>query len=157
MQVHEAFVEELENIPRWQFREGKLQKTREGDRDVFSQKRIDVKLSVDLVRHAAAGHIQHALVVAGDSDFIPAIMAAKEEGVTITLCCGKDRSTHRDLVKMVDEVRYIDWKKVPKASKPASADSQSSNDKQRSQSQPQTTKKKSSTRKRTTKKAATKN
>ena len=109
MEKHLKFVEELEALPRWQFRKGKLEKRREGDRDVFSQKRVDVKLSVDLVQHAAAGHIQHAIILAGDSDFIPAVTAAMEEGVAITLCAHNDRSAHRDLVKLVDEVRWIDW------------------------------------------------
>ena len=115
MGVHEKFVERVESIDRWQFREGKLEKRREGDRDVYSQKRVDVMLSVDLVRHAAAGHVQHALIIAGDSDFIPAVMAAKEEGVTITLWCAKDKSAHRDLVRLADEVRYFDLKKLPRA------------------------------------------
>jgi len=109
MTNHLTFVENLEAIPRWQFRSGKLEKRREGDREVYAQKRVDVKLSVDLVRHAAAGHIQHAIIVAGDSDFIPAVKAAQEEGVTVTLCVHNDKSAHRDLIKLVDEVRWIDW------------------------------------------------
>ncbi len=145
---HQKFVEELEALPRWQFREGKLEKRREGDRDVFAQKRVDVKLSVDLVQHAAAGHIQHAILLAGDSDFIPAVKAAMEEGVTITLCAHNDRSAHRDLVKLVDEVRWIDW------SSPSEQKSSSGGGHKR------TTKKKVSSsgseNARTTKKAATK-
>jgi uncharacterized LabA/DUF88 family protein len=113
MTAHEKFVEEIESIDRWKIRLGKLEKRRDGDRDVFSQKRVDVMLSVDMVRHAAAGHIQHAVIVAGDSDFIPAVNAAQEHGATITLVCSPDRSAHKDLIKLADEVMYFDWKKFP--------------------------------------------
>ena len=113
MTAHEKFVEEIESIDRWKIRLGKLEKRRDGDRDVFSQKRVDVMLSVDMVRHAAAGHIQHAVIVAGDSDFIPAVSAAQEHGATITLVCSPDRSAHKDLIKLADEVMYFDWKKFP--------------------------------------------
>lgn len=113
MAAHEKFVEDIESIERWKVRLGKLEKRRDGDSFVFAQKRVDVMLSVDMVRHAAAGHIQHAVLIAGDSDFIPAVNAAQEHGVTITLVCSQDRSAHRDLLKLADEVLYFDWKKIP--------------------------------------------
>jgi uncharacterized LabA/DUF88 family protein len=114
MANHQRFENEIEGLSRWEFRLGKLEKRRDGDREFYEQKRVDVLMSVDLVRHTAAGHIQHAILVAGDSDFIPAVKAAKESGGTITLWCGDDKSAHRDLLKLVDEVQYIDWRKIPK-------------------------------------------
>ncbi len=115
MAVHERFVAELQqNCDRWQVRLGKLEKRRDGEREVFAQKRVDVQLSVDLVHHASAGHIQHAVLCAGDSDFIPAIIAAKSSGATFTLWCGRDRSVHKDLIINADEVHYFDWRHVPK-------------------------------------------
>ena len=114
MAAHERFMAEMqEGCDRWQVRLGKLERRREGDKEVFAQKRVDVQLSVDLVQHTAAGHIQHAVLVAGDSDFIPAIVAAKESGTTLTLWCDRDRSVHRDLLKLADEVHYIRWKDFP--------------------------------------------
>ena len=80
MSVHEEFVSEIESLDRWSMRLGKLQKRWDGKKEYFEQKRVDVLLSVDLVRHAAAGHIQHAVLIAGDSDFVPAVEAAKEHG-----------------------------------------------------------------------------
>ena len=109
-----SLLSKLKAIDRWQFRVGKLEKRREGDKDVFSQKRVDVLLSVDLVRHCAAGHIQHAVLVAGDSDFIPAVKAAKESGTTLTLWCADDRSPHKDLVKESDEVQIFKWRHFPR-------------------------------------------
>ena len=114
MATHERFMAEMqEGCDRWQVRLGKLERRREGDKEVFAQKRVDVQLSVDLVQHSAAGHIQHAVLVAGDSDFIPAIVAAKESGTTLTLWCDRDRSVHRDLLKLADEVHYIRWRDFP--------------------------------------------
>ena len=78
MAAHHTFVEEIESLNRWQVRLGKLEKRWDGQKEYFEQKRVDVLLSVDLVRHSAAGHIQHAILLAGDSDFIPAVQAAKE-------------------------------------------------------------------------------
>lgn len=113
MDAHEAFVKEIEDLDRWQVRLGKLQKRRDGNKEYYEQKRVDVLLSVDLVRHAAAGHIQHAVLVAGDSDFIPAIAAAKESGVTLTLWCGASNTVHSDLMVLADEVHQFDWQKFP--------------------------------------------
>ncbi len=113
MEVHEAFVSELQSLGRWAVRLGKLQKRWEGQREVYEQKRVDVLLSVDMVRHAAAGHVQHAVLVAGDSDFVPAVAAAKEHGVTVSLWCGQAKTVHKDLIALADEVYAFDWKTFP--------------------------------------------
>ncbi len=122
MEVHEAFVAELQSLGRWAVRLGKLQKRWEGQREVYEQKRVDVLLSVDMVRHAAAGHVQHAVLVAGDSDFVPAVAAAKEHGVTVSLWCGQAKTVHKDLIALADEVYAFDWKTFPLIRKNASPD-----------------------------------
>ena len=114
MESHTKFVHEIESLGRWAMRLGKLQKRWEGQREVYEQKRVDVLLSVDLVRHAAAGHIQHAILLAGDSDFVPAVEAAKEHGVTLTLWCGHASTVNRDLVALADEVYLLDWADFPR-------------------------------------------
>ena len=65
------------------------------------QKRGDSLLSVDLTMPAAKRLIQEAALVAGDSDFIPAIEAAKSEGVLNRLFHGQ--SVHSDLWTAADE------------------------------------------------------
>lgn len=107
------FMAPIESIPRWEVRLGKLEKRWKDNRDVFEQKRVDVLLSVDLVRHAAAGHLQHAVLVAGDSDFIPAVEAAKKSGVTMSLWCGERNTVHDDLIVLADEVHLLDTKTLP--------------------------------------------
>jgi uncharacterized LabA/DUF88 family protein len=121
MEVHKTFVENLLSLGRWAIRLGKLQKRWEGQREYYEQKRVDVLLSVDLVRHAAAGHIQHAVLVAGDSDFVPAVEAAKEHGVTVSLWCGHANTVHRDLISLADEVYTFEWADFPRLNEEPSA------------------------------------
>ncbi|HSA15360.1 MAG TPA: NYN domain-containing protein [Spirochaetota bacterium] len=113
MEEHDAFMDEITSLPRWGVRLGKLHRRRDGNREYFEQKRVDVLLSVDMVRHSAAGHIQHVIVVAGDSDFIPAIEATKESGATVSLWYGDENTIHRDLLALADITHKIDWKKFP--------------------------------------------
>jgi uncharacterized LabA/DUF88 family protein len=81
-------------------KEGKLAK-RGTD---FEQKGIDTLLSIDLVNLSATGKISEAVLIAGDSDFIPAIKVAKDHGVNIFLYHDKDRNEyHQALWQICDE------------------------------------------------------
>jgi uncharacterized LabA/DUF88 family protein len=66
----------------------------------FLQKGIDTWLAIDLTRLSATGKIEHAILLAGDGDFVPPILAAKEEGVKIWLFHGQNFS--RALFTAVD-------------------------------------------------------
>ena len=94
--------------PRFKVRLGKLE-YRGNNPDGsprFEQKRVDILLSLDLVQHAIKGHIGRAALLAGDSDFIPAVSAAQSEGVVISLFHGE--SVHTELLQEVDERLRID-------------------------------------------------
>ncbi|HNX57478.1 MAG TPA: NYN domain-containing protein [Spirochaetota bacterium] len=117
MVEHDQFMEDLSKIDRFSVRLGKLQKRREGYKEYFEQKRVDVLLSVDMVRHAAAGHIQHAIVVAGDSDFIPAIDAVKESGATVSLWFGDSNTIHKDLLALADITNVLEPRKFSSVKK----------------------------------------
>ncbi|MDA3900365.1 MAG: NYN domain-containing protein [Spirochaetes bacterium] len=114
MEEHDIFMEEIDKLERWSVRLGKLRRRWDGHKELFEQKRVDVLLSVDMVRHSAAGHIQHAIVVAGDSDFIPAVEATKESGATVTLWYGDENTVHKDLVSLADCVNQMNIKKIPR-------------------------------------------
>jgi len=131
MENHKQFVAEIERLSRWQMRLGKLEKRWDGQKDYFEQKRVDVLLSCDMVRHAAAGHIQHAVLVAGDSDFIPAVQAAKESGVTISLWRGPMNTVHKDLIALADEVNALDFSKLRGRSASSQQSNQQANQQQR--------------------------
>jgi len=66
----------------------------------FLQKGIDTELSIDLTRLSATGRIGHAILIAGDGDFVPPIRAAKQYGVKIWLFHGQ--SCSRALIKEAD-------------------------------------------------------
>ena len=102
------YYHRINTLPRFSFRLGILEirgRNRDGS-PRFQQKRVDVLLTVDLVQHATKGHINRAIIIAGDSDFVPAITVAKNEGVIVTLYHGQ--SCHDDLRQAADESFRID-------------------------------------------------
>ena len=102
------FLTALELLPRYEVRLGRLE-FRGNNADGtprFEQKQVDILLGVDLVQLAAKGQIRQAALLAGDSDFIPAVVAAKMEGVLVRLYHGN--SCHFDLRRTADERVKID-------------------------------------------------
>ena len=94
----ERFHRKLRTLPRIEVRLGKLGYTG-GD---YVQKRVDILLAVDLVRMSWDKQIEKAILVAGDSDFIPAIDAAKDAGVIVQLHYSQN-SIHHELLEEVDD------------------------------------------------------
>ena len=104
----QGFHSALAKNPRFQVRLGRLEfrgRNAAGE-PLFEQKRVDILMGVDLALLAAKHQITDAAVLAGDSDFLPAIEAAKPEGVVVHLFHGM--SPHRDLVSTCDERTRID-------------------------------------------------
>jgi uncharacterized LabA/DUF88 family protein len=99
----QGFFAALERNPRFQVRQGRLEfRGREASgKPIFEQKRVDILMGVDLALLAAKHQITDAGIIAGDSDFLPAIEAAKGEGVVVHLFHGS--YPHRDLVAACDE------------------------------------------------------
>ena len=68
-------------------------------------------LGVDMALLAAKGKITNVAIFTGDSDFIPAIEAAKREGVLVTLWHGSltsdDTKPSRELFEIADERREL--------------------------------------------------
>ncbi|MBO9903582.1 NYN domain-containing protein [Xanthomonas phaseoli pv. dieffenbachiae] len=84
----EKFFNALSRLPRFQVRQGKLERRGTAPNFVFQQKRVDILLGVDMVELAATRQIQKAILIAGDSDFVPAIEAVKRHGVLTVLWHG---------------------------------------------------------------------
>lgn len=99
----QSFFVALDRLPRFQVRLGRLapRGSDANGKPVFQQKRVDIMLGVDLALLAGKNQITHAVLLAGDSDFIPAVEAAKSEGVLVRLYHG--RNCHKDLWDCVDE------------------------------------------------------
>jgi uncharacterized LabA/DUF88 family protein len=96
----DSFVSTLKRLPRFQFRQGKLQKIQ----GLFRQKRVDIWMAVDLVRMASQNQIEKAILITGDSDLVPAIEAARDCGVVVVLYFSPN-SRHDELLQACDE-RY---------------------------------------------------
>lgn len=98
-----SFFTALDRLPRFTVRQGRLayRGRDQSGQPKYEQKRVDILLGVDLVQLAAKQAIQEAILVAGDSDFIPAVIAAKSEGVLIRLYHGV--RPHSDLWQEADE------------------------------------------------------
>ena len=99
----QKFFRALQRTPRFEVRQGRLAyRGLDSERKpIFQQKRTDLLLGIDLVIHSAKRSIDEAFIIAGDSDFIPAIRTAKSEGVIVYLIHGAD--PHDDLLDEVDE------------------------------------------------------
>lgn len=106
-QGKQRFFSALNRLNRFEVREGKLE-FRGVDKDtlkpIFEQKRVDIYLGVDLAMLAVKQRIERAILITGDSDFLPAVRAAKNEGVLIHLYHGSGpQQPHRDLWEEADD------------------------------------------------------
>lgn len=93
---------------RWVVREGVVERRggfKSGDW-IYEQKRTDVMLAVDMARLAWRGEIDKAVLVAGDSDFIPAVADARAAGVHVTLRFGPE-TAHTDLIAACNASRIL--------------------------------------------------
>lgn len=105
----QSFYTTLNRLPRFEVRLGRLAYRgidQQSGKQVFEQKRVDIMLGVDLVLLSAKHQITHAALLAGDSDFLSAVAAAKSEGVLIHLFHGQ--RPHTELWDAADERTLID-------------------------------------------------
>lgn len=118
------FFNALSRLPRFQVRLGKLAfrgKNQDGQ-PIFVQKRVDILLGVDMVQLAATSQINRAILLAGDSDFVPAVEAVKQLGLLVVLWHGPIRSgpantVHRELWDACDDRFEITQSLVKKVSR----------------------------------------
>jgi uncharacterized LabA/DUF88 family protein len=91
------FFEALRRIERFQLREGRLALRGYNDQNepVFQQKRVDLMLGLDFALISSKRQTTHAVLIAGDSDFIPAVEVAKQEGIAVWLFHGPGRTSQR--------------------------------------------------------------
>lgn len=108
----DSFVHGLKGLPRFEVRSGKL--ARRGE--MFEQKRVDVLLSVDIVRMSWDHQIQQAILFSGDSDYVPAVLAAKDAGVLVKVCYHPN-SKHDELLQACDERIQISEELVERCSR----------------------------------------
>jgi uncharacterized LabA/DUF88 family protein len=67
------------------------------------QKGVDIMLALDLVRLAERGALSQALLLAGDSDFAPAVELARDAGVLITVIAPERHRPAARLRELADQ------------------------------------------------------
>lgn len=102
----DKFFSAIDRLPRFEIRLGRLRKT--NSVPAFEQKGVDVLMSVDLVKLASAGKIEKALLVTGDSDFVPAVRAAKDSGVIVEIYYSRNQHLSEELYLICDDRFVID-------------------------------------------------
>jgi len=104
-QKFNVFYTTIKRLPSFEFRLGKLQKINKPDGSVtVQQKGVDILLTIDLVKLAATKTIQKAILITGDSDFVPAVKEARElTKMTLFFNKGPKTGLSDDLRMAVDE------------------------------------------------------
>jgi len=74
----------------------------------MKQKRVDMKIGLDVAWLSSKGIVDRIVLVTGDSDFIPAMKFARREGVQIVLVTLGHRVKHELLVH-ADEHREVSY------------------------------------------------
>ena len=98
----QKFITKLKRLPRFEVKLGRLQLI--GNK--FKQKMVDILMSLDIVDMCFDEQIQQAILIAGDSDFIPAIKKAKNYGAIIHLYYHPS-SVHNEILDEIDELHEI--------------------------------------------------
>lgn len=106
----ERFFHTLKMIPQFECRFGTLKISYDEDGfPRYEQKQADVLIAVDIVKLSLKGKITKAIIISGDADLIPAIKAAKEEGVVVELFY-EPGTAGSELLETVDFKTAIDEK-----------------------------------------------
>jgi uncharacterized LabA/DUF88 family protein len=103
----------------WAFREEKLPEIIGKKRNVinddfkpiFKQKKVDIKIGLDIAWLSIRKIVDRIILVAGDSDFIPAMKLARIEGVLITVVPLLNH-INQDMKEHADEIRAFDINKL---------------------------------------------
>jgi uncharacterized LabA/DUF88 family protein len=72
------------------------------------EKGVDIQLATDMITHSFKNNYDVAILVAGDSDYVGALQAVKDNGKNVEVALfGKER-TSMQLRKVADRVQIID-------------------------------------------------
>jgi uncharacterized LabA/DUF88 family protein len=108
----DKFKFNITRLSRFEFRMGHLQLVRDEEGNVIKkqdgepvlrQKGVDMALGIDMASLSVGNKIDKAIIVAGDSDFVPAIQVAKQAGVIVTLYYDSKTYVHNSLFDICDE------------------------------------------------------
>lgn len=115
----QRFLAGLSRLNRFTVRLGRLEYrgTSDDGRPIFHQKRIDLQIGLDVATLVFNRRVDVIAIVSGDSDLIPAISLAKDNGVIIRLVHGPRPTYHQDLWDIADERLEITTEIIQEVSK----------------------------------------
>lgn len=75
----------------------------------LKQKRVDMKIGLDVAWLASKGIVERIVLVTSDSDFVPAMKFARREGVQVVLITMGHKQVKQDLLVHADELRAVKY------------------------------------------------
>jgi uncharacterized LabA/DUF88 family protein len=106
-QRQQAFFNSVSSIPYFELRLGRLVYVNWPNSPPY-EKGVDIELATDLLTHSFKNNYDVAILVAGDSDYVGALQAVKDNGKNVEVALfGKERSS-RALREVADRVLEID-------------------------------------------------
>jgi len=106
-QHQQAFFNSVSSTPYFELRLGRLVYVNWPHSPPY-EKGVDIQLATDLLTHSFKNNFDTAILVAGDSDFVGAIQAVKDNGKNVEVALfGKER-TSRPLRDVADKVIEMD-------------------------------------------------
>ncbi len=79
----------------------------------FEQKRVDMKIGLDVAWLASKRIVDRIVLVTTDSDFVPAMKFARREGVQVVLVTMGETRVKQELKEHADEVRNVSFNAQP--------------------------------------------
>ncbi len=104
-----GFFHRLEYLPRFMVKLGRTQRVLNDDgTTTYQQKGVDVMLASDMVYLASRGLVDHLILLAPDSDYVPAVRLVKEMGIVVHLVHGGNLAASSEMRKECDERLELD-------------------------------------------------
>jgi uncharacterized LabA/DUF88 family protein len=103
-----VFFDSVEAIPYTELRLGRLVYTSAWPNTPPYEKGVDVMLATDMLTHCFKNNYDTAILVAGDSDFVGALQAVKDNGKHVEVALFGEERTSVILRKVADVVHVID-------------------------------------------------
>ena len=104
-----GFFHRLEYLPRFSVKLGSTQRVLNDDGSTtFQQKGVDVLLATDMIYLASSRIVDNIIMIAPDSDYVPAVRMVKDLGVTVFLVHGGNLASSSEMRKAVDERIELD-------------------------------------------------
>ena len=75
----------------------------------LKQKRVDMKIGLDVAWLASKAIVEKLVLVTADSDFVPAMKFARREGVQVVLVTMGHKLVKQDLKEHADELRTVTY------------------------------------------------